>query len=117
MKKKKSAEDVSVHSSLMDAPALETELGLGHNPLDDEDPVVAALYARPAARTKLPGRRPLQEGRSWRLVTFSFYEDDVARLDALLLKAKKRGHRRANRSQIMRLALRQVDISKLPELV
>jgi hypothetical protein len=48
-------------------------------------------------------------------VTFSFYEDDVARLDALLKIARQKGHRKTSRSQIVRLALRQVDIDGLPE--
>lgn len=94
------------------------ELGLGHNPLAGvDDPVVAALYGRPAPAPRKKGRQPLKDGRSWRLVTFSFYEEDVERLDKLLAEAKRRGHRRVNRSQIVRLALRQVDVSKLPDLV
>jgi hypothetical protein len=63
------------------------------------------------------GRQPLAEGRTFRLVTFSFYEDDVARLDALLKVARQKGHRRASRSQIVRQALRQVDLDKLPDEV
>ena len=50
-------------------------------------------------------------------MTFSFYEDDVERLDALLVQARKLGHRKVSRSQIVRLALRQVDLSKLPDVI
>lgn len=120
------------------------EFGLGDNPLDD-DPLAEALYGRsrggrpspatasspgaasPAApgtpsatgartgRKRSKGRQPLRDGQTFRLVTFSFYEDDVARLDELLAEARKLGHRRANRSQIVRLALRQVDLTGLPD--
>jgi hypothetical protein len=48
-------------------------------------------------------------------VTFSFYESDVARLDELLEEARAKGHRKASRSQIVRLALRQVDLKQLPD--
>ncbi len=72
-------------------------------------PTVGSKKARPR------GRQPLPDGRTFRLVTFSFYEDDVARLDALLKAARQKGHRKASRSQIVRLALRQVDLDGLPE--
>lgn len=103
------------------------ELGLGDDPLAgaDADPLAEHFYRRappttPAEkpkRAKVKGRQPLKEGRTFRLVTFSFYEEDVARLDALLEQAKKNGHKRVSRSQIVRLALRQVDVSDLPEVI
>jgi len=68
-----------------------------------------------AGRARAKGRQPLQDGKSFRLVTFSIYEEDVARLDELLREARKLGHRRASRSQIVRLALRQVDLTELPD--
>lgn len=99
----------------------EEELGLGDNPLDERDPLVTTFYRAPEAPKgrgrRGKGRQPLKEGRTWRLVTFSFYEEDVRRLDALLADAKKRGHKRVSRSQIVRLALRQVDLDSLPELI
>lgn len=116
---------------------VEGEQGLGDNPLADVgvDPFAAAFYgvraATPAttspttaanakkptraSKAKPKGRQPLADGKSFRLVTFSFYEDDVARLDELLAMAKANGHRKASRSQIVRLALRQVNIVDLPD--
>jgi hypothetical protein len=99
------------------------ELGLGDDPLAGSDPLVEHFYQRPteaaprARRPRAKGRQPLKEGKTYRLVTFSFYEEDVARLDALLLEAKKRGHKRVSRSQLVRLALRQVDLSELPDFI
>jgi hypothetical protein len=97
------------------------EVGLGRNPLmeDEPDPLAAHFYGdKPAARTRKGarggGRQPLADGRTFRLVTFSFYEEDVARLDALLEQARRAGHRRVSRSQLVRLALRQVNIAELP---
>lgn len=97
------------------------ELGLGANPLADADPLASTFYRAPepakARGRRSRGRQPLKDGRTWRLVTFSFYEEDVRRLDALLSEAKRRGHKRVSRSQIVRLALRQVDLASLPEIV
>jgi hypothetical protein len=114
----------------------DSEQGLGDNPLADVgvDPFAAAFYGAratpvPSTPTKSPntkrptraskakpkGRQPLADGKSFRLVTFSFYEDDVARLDELLAMAKANGHSKASRSQIVRLALRQVNIVDLPD--
>jgi hypothetical protein len=106
------------------------ETGLGSNPLADEPDPLATHFYRDAVRPAAPppaeperrsrkgarggGRQPLADGRSFRLVTFSFYEEDVARLDALLERARIAGHRRVSRSQIVRLALRQVNLSELP---
>lgn len=89
-------------------------LALGDDPLDD--PLAQHFYQRPR-RARAKGRQPLKEGRTFRLVTFSFYEEDVARLDALLADARKLGHKRVSRSQIVRLALRQVDVADLPDVV
>ncbi|MBM4281679.1 MAG: hypothetical protein FJ137_13280 [Deltaproteobacteria bacterium] len=100
------------------------EQGLGDNPLADpaRDPLLDAFYGpgpakRATKKKRGKGRQPLKDGKTFRLVTFSFYEEDVARLDKLLQEARRRGHRRVSRSQIVRLALRQVDLSQLPEEV
>ena len=102
-------------------PGDDEELGLGANPLEESDPLVTTFYRSPEPAKgrgrRGKGRQPLKEGRTWRLVTFSFYEEDVRRLDALLSDAKRRGHRLVSRSQIVRLALRQVDLASLPELI
>jgi hypothetical protein len=106
---------------------VEEELGMGEDPLG-RDPILETLYApsmperdaKPRGRPRgkrTKDRKPLPEGQTYRLVTFSFYEDDVARLDALLDDARKRGHRKVSRSQIVRLALRQVKLDKMPEMI
>jgi len=116
----------------------DVEQGLGDNPLADVggDPFTAAFYGvgptltpttapttataakkktTTTTKAKPKGRQPLADGKSFRLVTFSFYEEDVARLDELLAEARNNGHRKASRSQIVRLALRQVNLVDLPD--
>ena len=89
--------------------------GLGSNPLNESDPVAQTLYRGANAKSK--GRKPVKEGQSWRLVTFSFYEEDVERLDELLAEAKRRGFRKVNRSQLMRFALSQVSLDDFPRSI
>ena len=92
--------------------------GLGSNPLNEEDPIAETLYASASKATKSKaGRKPPKEGQNWRLVTFSFYEEDVQLLDTLLAEAKARGLRKVNRSQLMRFALRQVNLDQFPPTI
>jgi len=96
--------------------------GLGHDPLAGENaPLLDTLYgARTSERKKRAPRgrghrQPLKEGKTFRHVTFSFYEDDVALLDRLLDEAREMGVRGASRSLIVRLALRQVSLDPLKD--
>jgi hypothetical protein len=103
------------------------DTGLGDDPF--ESPLLETLYQRPMPAASEPHekpvratrgrghRRPLADGQTFRLVTFSFYEDDVELLDRLLEEAKKLGIRGASRSLILRLALRQVDLDGLKERI
>ena len=93
--------------------------GMGSNPLNEADPLAETLYARNSKATGKgkAGRKPQKEGQSWRLVTFSFYEEDVQLLDSLLADAKARGLRKVNRSQLMRFALRQIDLDQFPPTI
>jgi len=62
----------------------------------------------------MPPAAPLpRKSRAYKLVCISLYLDDIARLEALVGELKRRGHPRANKSQIVRLALDQVDLAKL----
>ena len=90
--------------------------GLGSNPLNESDPVAHTLYGGGTSKSS-KGRKPTKEGQSWRLVTFSFYEEDVERLDELLAEAKRRGFRKVNRSQLMRFALSRVDLDDFPRSI
>jgi len=41
----------------------------------------------------------------FKLVCISLYHEDIARLEALVGELKRRGHTRANKSEVVRLAL------------
>ncbi len=48
------------------------------------------------------------------VICISLYNEDLARLDAMVAKLKKRGHRRVSRSALIRFALDHVDPKDFP---
>ena len=50
----------------------------------------------------------------YKVICISMYTRDLEELDAKVAELKKRGWTKANKSQLIRLALSQIDVSKLP---
>lgn len=50
----------------------------------------------------------------YRVICISIYEDDLARLDDKVTQLKETGHRKMNRSALIRFALDHIDLEKLP---
>ena len=42
------------------------------------------------------------------------YVEDIDRLDSLVAELKRRGHSKANKSQVIRAALEQIDLDRVP---
>lgn len=51
----------------------------------------------------------------YKIVCISLYVEDIARLDSLVAELKRRGHTKANKSQVIRAALEQIDLDKVPK--
>ena len=51
----------------------------------------------------------------YKVVSISLYKEDIALLEQLVKEAKRLGHSKANKSQIIRCALHTLDLSKLPK--
>lgn len=66
----------------------------------------AARRPRPAPARPKPAH--------YKTICISMYTDDLGRLDAKVAELKQAGHRKMNRSALIRFALDQVDLSKLP---
>jgi len=92
------------------------------NPLAGEDLLVDAMYgpsSRPAPRrphaviTRAPAPKPAH----YKIVSISLYNEDIERLDRMVAELKKRGHYKANKSQLIRYALAQleVDLERIPK--
>ncbi|MHC4836999.1 MAG: hypothetical protein ACYTF3_02265 [Planctomycetota bacterium] len=85
----------------------------------DEKSVVDELF-QPSPRRPKPGRppRPRRERAPkpthYKVVSISLYMEDIERLEALVAALKSRGESRANKSLVIREALRQLDVDAVP---
>ena len=72
-------------------------------------------------REEFYGRRPVPEPSEkpkpthYKIVCISLYNEDIAHLEALVAELKRRGHTKANKSAVIRYALDQVDVTKMPK--
>ncbi len=67
---------------------------------------------RPAPPKK--ARPKPKKAEHYEVICISMYNEDLARLDAKVAELKRAGHRKMNRSALIRFALDQVDVDKLP---
>jgi len=86
---------------------------MAHDPLSDADAILSEEYygkraETPAKRAKAP--RPTH----YKVICISMYTRDLEELDAKVAELKRRGWTKANKSQLIRLALAQMDVTKLP---
>ncbi len=84
---------------------------LARNPLGAEE--VLERFYRPGASPH-PGP-PKGKPTHYKVVCISLYNEDIARLDSLVRELKRRGHTKANKSQVIRAAIDQIDLSKIPK--
>ena len=94
---------------------------MAHDPLSDADAILSEEYYgrrnRPdseppptAGRRKTPGDKPTH----YKVICISMYNRDIEELEAKVAELKRRGWTKANKSQLIRLALSQIDVTKLP---
>ncbi|HEY1587314.1 MAG TPA: hypothetical protein VGH63_16575 [Polyangia bacterium] len=93
---------------------------LGHDPLSDTDAILSEEYygkrsgraASSVAATALAEKKP--RPTPYKVICISMYTRDLDDLDAKVAELKRRGWTKASKSQLIRLALAQVDLDKLP---
>jgi hypothetical protein len=99
----------------------EEETGLGAARVLDADEVQGVLSgafyspearsnAAPRARKAPPATKPVH----YKVICISLYTKDLERLDELVDELKARGITKANRSALIRVALDQLDLDKVP---
>lgn len=90
---------------------------LKHDPLGDADPVPHRDLYGGGSERRSPGR-PARALRTrpthYKVVCISLYTRDIEALEATVAELKRRGYTRANKSQLIRYALSQLDIDRLP---
>jgi len=62
-------------------------------------------------RRREPARRP----QHYKIVSISLYNEDIERLNEMVRELKRRGHYKANKSQLIRYALANLDLDEIPK--
>ena len=91
------------HDPLSDADAILSEEYYGRRARSDDAPAAAAR------RRAAPGLKPTH----YKVICISMYTRDIEELEAKVAELKRRGWTKASKSQLIRLALSQVDLDKL----
>ncbi|MEM7137684.1 MAG: hypothetical protein AAF500_13965 [Myxococcota bacterium] len=90
------------------------------NEVLEEDEVNAVLretFYSGSKKKRAPAKAKAKKSKKadhYDVICISLYKEDLARLDAMVTKLKKRGHRRVSRSALIRFALDQVDPKDFP---
>src|SRR5262245_34452696 len=98
-------EKLMAHDPLSDADAILTEEYYGRR-VRATDP---AAVAGPRRRTPTGQLKPTH----YKVICISMYTRDIEELEAKVAELKRRGWTKASKSQLIRLALSQVDLDKL----
>jgi hypothetical protein len=99
--------------------ARDDDTGLGAARVLDADEVQGVLsgafYAPEEPRERRPRKPAVQEKPAhYKVICISLYTKDLERLDELVDELKERGITKANRSALIRVALDQLNLDKVP---
>lgn len=93
---------------------------MAHDPLSDADAILSEeYYGRRAARSGVddaPAKKRVATGprpTHYKVICISMYTRDIEELEAKVAELKRRGWTKASKSQLIRLALAQIDLDKL----
>lgn len=76
------------------------------------DQPVTAIGARPGPRKVEPD--PKARPEHYKVICISFYNEDLEHLDSVVKELKRRGYTKASRSAVLRAAMQQLDLTKVP---
>lgn len=79
------------------------------------DAVPAAGGAQEPAAAPTTARKGNGKPSHYKVICISMYTDDLKRLDTMVENLKARGLTKANRSALIRYALSQVDLDRVPK--
>ena len=81
-----------------------------YKPLVAEERMVPLAVHHAAAAVKAR-----EKPTHYKVVCISLYNEDIEHLESMVAELKRRGHTKANKSQLIRAALAQVDLGKIPK--
>jgi hypothetical protein len=82
--------------------------------VDDVEGVLSGAFYTPPAPTRRPSLSVEQKPQHYKVICISLYNDDLHTLDHMVDELKSRGLTKANRSALIRYALAQVDLDRVP---
>ncbi|MGE0549776.1 MAG: hypothetical protein AB7O24_29735 [Kofleriaceae bacterium] len=94
---------------------------MAHDPLSDADTILTEEYygrrteetlEAPRPRRGTAGPKPARPTH-YKVICISMYTRDLEELDAKVAELKRRGWTKASKSQLIRLALSQIDLDKI----
>jgi hypothetical protein len=97
--------------------ARDEDVGLGTARVLDGDEVQGVLsgsFYTPVAASRPRDKAPAEKPAHYKVICISMYTKDLDRLDALVDELKARGLTKASRSALIRAALEQIDLDKIP---
>lgn len=81
---------------------------------DEVQGVLSGAFYAPKTRRGVEPPSSADKPTHYKVICISMYTKDLARLDALVDELKVRGLTKANRSALIRAALDQLDLDKVP---
>ena len=91
---------------------------LKHDPLSETESILRhGFYGEEEQQPLRRERRAAQDRprpTHYKVVCISLYTKDIEALESTVAELKRRGYTKANKSQLIRYALAQLDIDKLP---
>ncbi len=85
-----------------------------HDPLADAETILSEEFYGRAPRRRAAGTTPpTDKPTHYKVICISMYTQDIEELDAKVGELKRRGWTKANKSQLIRLALAQLDLDTL----
>ena len=87
---------------------------LKDNPLSETESILRDEYYGTSRKAEPPAKAKKPKPTHYKVVCISLYTQDIENLEAKVAELKRRGHTKANKSQLIRMALRQLDLDTLP---
>ena len=87
---------------------------------DEVEGVLSGTFYSPQGQAKQPQKEEPSKPREskpshYKVICISMYTDDLKRLDKMVEELKGRGLTKANRSALIRYALGEVDLDRVPK--
>lgn len=83
---------------------------------DEVEGVLSGAFYQPPPESRERARaKALPKPDHYKVICISMYTEDLDRLDEAVRELKRRGYTRASRSSVLRAAMLQLDLARVPK--